>query len=123
MITPNKADSFTEGSSPEPVPTELPENQESRPDSCRGLGCLVSRQASLRNCPLGAVQSKVLEGGHLQNNQLARLAERYDGKEEEADDEACKSSEVAGAKDQQTIPSTHYVSLVSVHCHSKSTRH
>lgn len=92
------------------------------PSSCRGLECLVLGKASLRNGSSGAVQLELLEGGHLQNNQLARLAERYDGEEEEADDEACKSPEVAGAKDQQTIPSAYYVSRVSFCCRSESTR-
>jgi hypothetical protein len=92
------------------------------PNSCRGLGCQVHAKTSLWDGSLGAVQSKVPEGGHLQHNQLARLAERYDGEEEEADDEACKSPEVAGAEDQQTVPSTHYVSPVSLCCRTKSTQ-
>lgn len=56
----------------------------------------------------------MLERGHLQNNQFARLAERYDGEEEEADDETRKSPKVAGTKDQQTVPPAHYVSPVSL---------
>ena len=51
---------------------------------------------------------------HLQNNQFARLAERYDGEKEEADDETRKSPKVTGPKDQQTVPPAHYVSPVSL---------
>ena len=46
---------------------------------------------------------------HLQDYQLAWPAERYDGKEGEADDEAGEGPEVTGTEDQQTIPPTHYV--------------
>jgi hypothetical protein len=64
----------------------------------------------------GLGRSKRVESnlGHLQDNQLARPPQRYDGEEGEADDEAGERPEVASPKDQQTIPPAHYVSPVSL---------
>jgi hypothetical protein len=59
---------------------------------------------------------------HLQDDELARPAGSDDGEEGEAYDEAGKSPEVAGTEDQQTVPSTHYVSPVSLCCRRKSSQ-
>jgi hypothetical protein len=45
---------------------------------------------------------------NLQDNQLARLAEGTDGEEEEANRKTRQGTKVAGSKDHQTIPPTHY---------------